>query len=147
MIHRYAAFKAAISSIYKSIQKIERQEMEHFGLKGPHVQCLLAVYAHPEGIAAARLCELCDRDKASISRSLTELEHQGLLNREPGYRASLHLTERGCTVAEQIRQRADRAVQAVSLAFGDEDRRAFYEDLDEIAARLQNICEEGVSQQ
>ena len=77
MISRYEIISASVSSIYHDIQKIQRTEMAKYGLKGPHAQFLLAMSRYPEGITAARLCEICEKDKAAISRTLTELEQAG----------------------------------------------------------------------
>lgn len=145
MIRRYTQFKAAISRIDKAIQKIERQEMERFGLKGPHVQCLMAINDHTQEITAAQLCRICDRDKAAISRSLAELEEKGLVHREAGYRGILTLTEQGKLVTKRISQTAQKAVEAVSLDFDEAERAAFYQALEHIACNLQSICEEGVN--
>ena len=82
MITRFEQFSAAISTIYQSMAKIERMEMAKYGLKGPHAQCLLAMKRHPEGITAARICEVCEKDKAAVSRILSELEAAGMVVRE-----------------------------------------------------------------
>ena len=76
MVSRFEHFSASISCIYRYIQRIERTEMEKYGLKGPYAQCLLAMRRYPEGITAARLCEVCDKDKAAISRMMVELEEK-----------------------------------------------------------------------
>ncbi len=145
MIQRYTQFKAAISRIDKNIQKIERQEMERFGLKGPHVQCLMAISSHGEEMTAAQLCRICDKDKAAISRSLAELEGKNLIHRQAGYRGNLTLTEQGQAVTRRISHTAEKAVKAVSLDFDETERTAFYQALERIACNLQDICEEGVN--
>ena len=81
MISKYELFSSSVSSLYHDIQKIERVEMANFGLKGPHAQVLLAMSRCPEGITAVRLCQICEKDKAAISRSVAELEQAGLLER------------------------------------------------------------------
>ena len=81
MITRFEQFSSAISSIYQSIAKIERVEMAKYGLKGPHAQCLLAMSRYPDGITAARLCEVCEKDKAAVSRTVAELEEAGMILR------------------------------------------------------------------
>jgi len=81
MISKYEHFSLSVSRIYHDIQRIERTEMEAFGLKGPHAQTLLAMQRYPQGITAVQLCELCDKDKAAISRSVAELEEAGLVCR------------------------------------------------------------------
>ena len=79
MIQRFEQFCTSAFSIYRSIQKIERMEMEKFGLKGPHAQCLLTMSRFPEGVTAAQICGFCDKDKAAISRTVSELEAAGML--------------------------------------------------------------------
>ena len=74
MIDRFEQFSSSIAAIYKCIQKIERDQMARYGLKGPHVQCLVIMSRFPEGVTAAELCELCEKDKAAISRAVSELE-------------------------------------------------------------------------
>ena len=106
MITRFEQFSSAIARIYHDIQKIERVEMERFGLKGPHVQCMLALSRNPEGMTSSQLCTVCEKDKAAISRTITELEEEGMLDRDVHdgnrYRALLKLTERGKAAAAQV---------------------------------------------
>lgn len=144
MIERYMIFAAAISNIHKNIQKLERKEMERFGLKGPHGQCLLAVAGHPEGITAAQLCHCCEKDKAAISRSLSELEKLGLVTRGTGYRALLRLTPQGKTMVEQISAAVKTAMERASVDMSGEQRLAFYETLNQIAENLESVCGKGV---
>lgn len=56
MISRFERFSFAISGIYRSIQKIERDEMERYGLKGGYAQYLVAMARHPQGLTSAQLC-------------------------------------------------------------------------------------------
>ena len=148
MESRYELLSGSISCMYHDIQKIERVEMAKYGLKGPHAQCLLAMKKHPEGITAARLCTVCDKDKAAISRAVAELEREGLIRRQAkegsSYRARLLLTERGMAAAAQVEQRAKLAVEKAGEGMTDAQRVIFYEVLDLIAGHLQMICEEGL---
>ncbi len=137
-------FAASISNIHKNIQKLERMEMERFGLKGPHGQCLLAVASHPEGITASQLCQYCEKDKAAISRSLAELEKLGLVERGTGYRALLRLTPQGQKTAEQISITVKTAMEYASVDMEPDQRLAFYETLNQIAENLESVCEKGV---
>ena len=73
MIERFERFALSISSLYRYMQKIERMEMEKYNLKGPHAQSLITMLRYPEGVTSAQLCELCDKDKASVSRTVAEL--------------------------------------------------------------------------
>lgn len=148
MVSRFEQFSTSISCIYRYIQKIERVEMEKYGLKGPHAQCLLAMSHYPEGITAARLCEVCDKDKAAISRMVAELEEKGLIVRGNAngvrYRAQLRLTELGEAAASHVEQRARLAVEEAGAGMTDQQRITMYAALDLIAGNLQTICAEGL---
>ena len=149
MESRYELLSGSISSMYHDIQKIERVEMAKYGLKGPHAQCLLAMKRHPEGITSARLCEVCDKDKAAISRTLAELEAAGMVIREnrngSKYRASLMLTAQGQAAAEAVVEKARLAVEKAGTGFGEEEREVFYRVLSLIAGNLHKLCREGMS--
>ena len=148
MESRYELLSGAISSMYHDIQKIERVEMAKYGLKGPHAQCLLAMKKHPQGITAARLCEVCDKDKAAVSRTIAELETAGMVVREnrngSRYRASLILTQQGQMAAEAVVEKARLAVEKAGTGFGEEEREVFYRVLSIIAGNLHKLCREGL---
>lgn len=148
MVSRFEQFSSSITCIYRYIQKIERTEMEKYGLKGPHAQYLLALHRYPEGITAAQLCQVCDKDKAAVSRMVAELEEKGLLNRDAvggiRYRAMLKLTEQGQEAAEHVEQLAGRAVEEAGAGMTEQQRSIMYAALGLIADNLQAICTEGL---
>ena len=148
MISKYELFSSSVSCLYHDIQKIERVEMANFGLKGPHAQVLLAMSRYPEGITSARLCEICEKDKAAISRSVAELEQAGLLKRTERngirYRALLLLTEQGITAAQAVSDRARQAVEQAGEGLTDAQREVFYQVLALIAGNLHTICKDGL---
>jgi len=145
MISRFEQFSAAISSIYKYIQKIEREETAKYDLKGPHVQCLVALRRSPEGLTASQLCDACDKDKAAISRTVSELEKKGLLCREGNsYRHRLRLTVEGMQVACGIGSIVESAVERAGRGLSEENRKVFYDSLELIASNLHEISEEGL---
>lgn len=150
MIGRFEQFCTAISSIQHSIAKIERVEMEKYGLKGPHAQCLLVMERSLEGITAAKLCESCEKDKAAISRTLAELETAGMITRiDPNgkrYRSRLYLTDKGRAVAKQVDDRVHQAVSLVSEGYDVATREIFVHVLNMIAANLQNLCKNGLDE-
>ena len=149
MENRYELLSGAISCMYHDIQKIERVEMARYGLKGPHAQCLLAMKNHPEGITAARLCEVCEKDKAAVSRTLAELEEVGMIYREnrngSRYRSALMLTEQGEIAAEAVVEKARMAVERAGIGFGEAEREVFYRVLAIIAGNLHKLCKEGLT--
>ncbi len=149
MLSRFEQFTLAISGIYRSIQKIERKEMERYGLKGGCAQYLVALSQNPEGLTAAQLCELCDVDKAAVSRALSELESRGMVCRQgglTGYRAKLTLTDEGCRVAAYTRRCAMAAVEAAGQDLSPETRAALYTALQSISGHLQTIQRQGIPQ-
>lgn len=150
MISKYEHFSLSISRIHHDIQRIERTEMEKFGLKGPHAQPLLAMYRYPEGVTSVQLCEICDKDKAAISRSLAELEEKGMITRNlrhgSSYRAVLTLTERGMEAAMAVSEKARVAVEQAGVGLDDAQRAVFYQVLALIAENLHTICTDGLNE-
>ena len=143
MIQRFEQFSYDISSIYRLILKLEKEEMEKNGYRGSYALYLSVMSRYPGGITAARLGELCDRDKAGISRTIGEMEEKGLVRREcykdNFYRAKLTLTPKGRESAQFVRQRAEWAVSAAGQGISDEDRRTMYACLEIIEANLRKI--------
>lgn len=149
MLDRYELLSSSISSMYHDIQKIERVEMAKFGLKGPHAQCMLAMSRYPAGLTASQLCEVCDKDKAAISRTVAELEEAGMIVRDTSsgnrYRAALTLTQKGAAAANAVSQRALLAVEQAGVGLDDGKRQVFYQVLTLIAGNLHTICKDGLS--
>ena len=150
MIRKYEHFSLSVSRIYHDIQRIERTQMEAFGLKGPHAQTLLAIRRYPEGITAVQLCELCDKDKAAVSRSIAELEEKGMVIRTMTngtyYRAPVVLTERGEAAARAVEEKARLAVEQAGIGLDDGERQVFYRVLAMIADNLHTICRDGLKE-
>ena len=148
MISKYELFSASVSSLYRDIQRIERRETAKYGMKGPHAQCLLAMSRYPEGVTATQLCEICEKDKAAISRTLAELQQGGLVLRTERngtrYRALLTLTEKGKDAARTVNEKAQIAVELAGAGLDDAQREIFYAVLDVIAGNLHTICKEGL---
>lgn len=148
MLSRYGQFSYVISKISRSIQKIERDEMVKYGFRGAFAQYLLALNGHPDGLTCGQLCEICDKDRAAISRIVSEMEEKGLVIREGAndnmYRALIRLTDEGRRAAEFVCARAVPAVAAAGRGLTDENRKIFYEALDLIAANLEKISREGI---
>ena len=148
MLDRFVQFTAAISSLYRFIQKIERDEMEKYGLKGAFAQYLLAMERYPDGITAAALCDVCDKDKAAVSRILAEMEQKSLVRRadsaDSSYRAPMILTEEGHTAAEFVRRRAALAAEIAGGDLSEEDRKAFYSTLEHLAENIRAISTRGL---
>ena len=149
MLDRFERFTFAISYISRYWHKIAADEMEKYGLKSSHAIYLVSMYNYQEGITAAKLCELCGKDKADVSRMMSLLEKKGLVKKcgENHYRALLKLTDEGKTAAEHVRKRAKLAVEVAGKGISDEHREIFYNSLERITANLQAISREGLPEQ
>ena len=148
MISRYEQFSGSVAALNRYIQKIERDVMVNYGLKGPHAQYLIVMNRFPEGVTAAQLSSICERDKAAVSRAIAELESAELVRRPDaapsGYRALLTLTERGKAAAGQLIRTAELAVEQAGQGLTDENRAAFYAAFNQIASNLQRMSEAGL---
>ncbi len=148
MVDRYIKFTLAISVINRYIQKIEKSAMHKYGLKGSHAQCIVALLSRPDGITATELCKFSDKDKAAVSRTVTELEEKGYVKRNGDgdnmYRARLTLTESGKKLGDEITELVNKAVTQADMGLSEKDREAFYEILAQFTTNLFNITEKGL---
>jgi len=138
MIHRFEAFLTGITVCYKYLQRIKNAEMTEFGLKGTHAACLFFLNHQPEGLTAAQLCSLCAEDKASISRTLSDLRSRGYLldDGEKNYRKALVLSPQGREVAEKMDPLIESWVGIGGDGLSEQERETFYRILDRIAQNL-----------
>ena len=148
MVDRFERFTYAIVEINRYWHKIAADEMSKYGLKGPFAHYLITLYRYPDGVTSVQLGELCDKNKADVSRALAILEEKGLAVRETQnnsyYRAKIKLTAKGRAAAEQVQQIAERAVGIGGKGLTDEHRQIFYEALERITANLRQITLNGL---
>ena len=149
MVNRFEHFASSISCIYRYIQKIERDEMEKHGLKGPHAMCIVIISRYEEGLTSSELCKVCDKDKAAISRTIAQLVNKGIVERRCvngiNYRSKLVLTEKGAEIANTVNELVKAAVDKAVDGISDEEREAFYTALDLYATNLQNMAIKGLN--
>lgn len=148
MIDRFEKFSLAIAEISRYWHKIASEELSKYALKASHANYLITLYRHPEGLTAPKLAELCDKDKADVSRMMSILEAKGLVIKDGlsanRYRGSLRLTAEGRAVAEELSQRAELAVELAGKGLSEESRTIFYESLETITNNLRKISQEGL---
>ena len=115
MEDRFERFSVGMSEISRYWHKLTGDEMEKYGLKGTHSIYLLTMYRFPEGLTAPRLCELCAKDKADVSRMMSLMEKKGLVRKESVgktlYGGVFKLTEEGQEAARHVSERARNAVE------------------------------------
>lgn len=151
MLNRFARFSLAIAEIDRCWHKLAAEEMTKYDLNSPHAVYLIALYQYEEGITAAKLGELCCKNKADVSRMVSILAKKGLVQKESSsgnmYRALLKLTDEGKAAARHVQERAALAVEMAGAGLSDSDREIFYHALELITANLQMLSKEGLPQQ
>ena len=144
MEERFQAFTVLIASISRSIRRIKTEEMAEFNLKSPHVSCLYYLYKS-DSLSAKQLCDICEEDKANVSRSIKYLEENGFVHAEPTsgkrYQTPLVLTEKGRATGKRVAEKIDSILMAASKGLSEADRAVMYESLSIINDNLQRICD------
>ena len=142
MNERFETFTVLISKINRNIRKIKNQEMAEYDLRSPHISCLYYLYSSTP-LTATDLCERCEEDKATISRSLDYLESNGYLTcpskSAKRYKSPLLLTEKGKEVGKKIADKIDRVLDEISTTLTEQERLAFYRSLTVISDGLDAI--------
>ena len=149
MENHFEHFSLDIFNISRYWNKIATDEMKKYDLRGTHALYLLMLDGYEGEITAARLADLCQRDKADVSRALADFQKKGILEPYSGsrYRVTPILTPLGRTIASQIRARAAVALDLAGQGITEEMRENMYHCLDLIAANMRGICEEGLMDQ
>ena len=150
MIDRFEKFSLAIWEISRCWNKIASDEMEKYGLKAPFAVYFTSMARLDKGITAAKLAELCSRDKAEISRAINLMEQKGLVSRsgaQAHYRALIQLTEEGKKLSALITEKAMLAVELGGMGLSDEQRHTFYEALELIADNLRRVSRLGLERE
>ena len=146
MKERFKTFTVLIAKISRNIKKIKNQEMAEYGLRSVHVTCLYYLYS-AESLTATELCELCEEDKATISRGLDFLEENGYVVCETKigkrYKSPLLLTKKGAEVAKKINDKIDFVLDEICIDLDEAQRAEFYRSLAVISDSLE-LCAKGL---
>ena len=113
MQERFQTFTILIARLNRCIRKIKTEEMAELDLKSPHVSCLYYLYK-ADSLTSKELCDICEEDKANISRSIEYLEENGYLTTlaegKNRYKRHYALTEKGASVAERLDEKIERVL-------------------------------------
>ena len=113
MENRFELFTSLISCINKNIRKVKNLAMKEFSLNSTHVSCLYYLYKN-EALTSKEIVELCEEDKAAISRTLEYLEFNEYINcdskAKKRYNNKLYLTDKGKTVGKYISTKVEEIV-------------------------------------
>ena len=145
MQERFELFTVLISKISRAIRKIKSQEMVEFNLKTPHVSCLYYIYKLNE-LTATQLRDICQEDKASISRSIDFLESQNLIlcfsSNKKRYNSPLTLTTKGLDIAQKIAKKIDDILKMSSIGLSENELSIMYKGLNTICKNLEKLCKD-----
>lgn len=143
MKERFETFTVLIAKISRSIRRIKNQEMAEYGLRSAHISCLYYLYSSG-GATSTELCEKCEEDKATISRSIDFLERNGFLICESKsvkrYKSPITLTDKGRFVGKRIFDKVNEVLDEVSVGLTEEERVAFYRSLAIISESLEKCA-------
>ena len=146
MKERFQTFTVLIAKISRNIKRIKNREMAEYGLRGVHVTCLYYLY-EADALTATELCELCEEDKATISRALELLEAEGYITCETKqvkrYKSPLSLTDRGREVGGKIADKINYVLDEVCNDLSEAQREEFYRCLSLISDSLA-LCAKGI---
>ena len=144
MEERFKTFTVLISKISRNIRKIKTEEMADFNLKSHHVSCLYYLYKNGS-LTAKELCDICEEDKAAISRSILYLEREGYIfcnsDSVKRYKSPLFLTEKGIEAGKNVALKVDGIIDKAGAGLSEEERVIFYKCLNLIDSNLQDICD------
>ena len=140
MVDRFERFSFAISEISRYWHKITADEMEKYGLKGPHSVYLTTMYRYPEGVTAPQLCELCGKDKSDVSRAMSLMEQKGLVEkRSVSYDARLKklvLTEKSEAIAHLMSDDMAKLESVLTDGFSESELDTLYSYIDRMKNNL-----------
>jgi len=144
MQERFQTFTVLIARLNRCIRKIKTEEMAELNLKSTHVSCLYYLYKS-NSLTSKELCDICEEDKANVSRSIEFLEKNGYLvcrsRTEKRYKSPLVLTEKGRTTGAYIVRKIDTLLDSVSRGVPEDEREIMYRSLSVICENLQKICD------
>ncbi len=140
---RFETFTVLLNRINRNIRKIKNIEMTNYDLRSPHISCLYYLYTS-EGLTSKELCERCEEDKATISRSLDYLEKNGYLVCKSGskkrYNSPFELTDRGMRAGKIIADKIAEVLNEISVGISAEDRAIFYRSLNVISENIDKVA-------
>lgn len=144
MNERFETFTVLVNRISRNIRRIENQEMAEYGLRSTHSCCLYYLYAFGS-MTAAQLCEHCEEDKATVSRTVEYLEKNGYLYRDSPsakrYKSPLLLTEKGLQVGRHMALKLDSVLSGSNHGLTEAELAAFYKSLSTISENLETIAQ------
>ena len=146
MENRFELFTSLISCINKNIRKVKNLAMKEFSLNSTHVSCLYYLYKN-EALTSKEIVELCEEDKAAISRTLEYLEINEYIicdsKAKKRYNNKLYLTDKGKTVGKYISTKVEEILNLASNGIDEKEREILYKCLNVINNNHNTINNKG----
>ena len=118
--------------------------MIEYNLKSPHVSILYNLYLF-NSLTSKDLCDKCEEDKATISRTINYLEVNDFITcidkNKKRYNSLFFLTDKGKMVGEEITNKINSILEQVNVCLSEEERVEFYNYLSKISDRLEEITD------
>ena len=115
--------------------------MNKWDLKSNHVSCIYYLYVN-KSLTSKQLCDICDEDKANVSRSIEFLKENGYIENsvdtKKRYKSPLVLTEKGNDIGKTLHEKVGEILADVSKGITDEERGIMYRCLNTINNNLQD---------
>ena len=141
LIDRFQRFTFALFTLHHSWNRLATDAMKRHGLKGAYALYLVTIADEDEAMTAARLAELCQRDKADVSRAIAVFQEKGILEKHGSnrYRMPLRLTEEGRKLVDEIRGQVVDVLESAGAGLSEEMRENMYQSLSLIAENMKKI--------
>ncbi len=141
---RLDQFMTLVVSASRSVTKLKSRYMNEYGLGSTHTMCIRSLYTSGDGLTRTKLADVCELDKAQVSRIVNELSEKGYVTEGPGatnYKRKVRLSEKGMQIAEDINSIVLRINQFVSGDLTQDEIFAFYDVFGKICDKLKQAEE------
>ena len=141
MVDSFERFGQMLSNASKSLYRLKSRYMSKYGLSSTHTVCLRKLYENPQGLTKSEIADICEIDKAQITRIIGELKDKDYVGSDSSkkmYNRKFVLTDFGKNITEEINDAVAEIVEYVDLDISKEDIEHFYSVFEKINKRLRD---------
>ncbi|MBQ7225215.1 MAG: hypothetical protein IJX02_01280 [Clostridia bacterium] len=143
---RFSPFVLYIERISKNIKRVADIKMEPYGLRSPHVLCILQLAKSDGGLSSTALADACGVDKAFVSRITSELMTKNYIMKDENargkYKTKLVLTEKGQEINQVIVGILEECFKQVDANITAKKLDIFYDVLCRIDGGIANLLKQ-----
>ncbi len=141
----FSIFTNLITNIQRCINTIKDKNMKAIGLKSGYVSCLFYIGKFGS-LSQGQLCDVCNENKAAISRKIEYLEKNGYVEKDLSsnakYKNPITLTKKGKETADFIANKISEIISKANTEISENDRDILYASLEKINSNLKKIIKE-----